>query len=175
VNDEFQSSIGAARHRSTKVEIHFWSGCSENRSTLERELAFEALRDALLHEHRPATETEELLVQEMAQSWWLTQRAIRLQNECVTPEGVDPKQLSLFLRYQTTHERAFYKALNTLMRLQKERRKANPGFVSQKPAASTETIGFVSQDTLENARNGDFASQTVFKTTPNPIAGTLAA
>src|SRR5207253_6491288 len=60
--------------------------------------AFEALRDALFEEHQPTTQTEELLVQEMAQSWWLTQRAIRLQNECFTPEGVDQKQLSLLLR-----------------------------------------------------------------------------
>src|SRR5207249_4340487 len=82
---------------------------------------FEAHRDALLHDHRPATQTEELLVQEMAQSWWLTQRAIRLQNDCFTSEGVDQKQLSLLLRYQTTHERAFYKALNTLLRLKQSR------------------------------------------------------
>jgi hypothetical protein len=93
--------------------------------------AFEALRDALLEEHQPATQTEELLVQEMAQSWWLTQRAIRLQNECFTPEGVDQKQLSLLLRYQTAHDRAFYKALNTLLRLKKEHRQTPSRFVSQ--------------------------------------------
>jgi len=37
----------------------------------------------------------------------------------------------LFLRYQSTQERAFHKALNTLLRLQKERRKNPAGFVSQ--------------------------------------------
>jgi hypothetical protein len=101
--------------------------------------AFEALRDALLGEHQPATETEELLTEEMAQSFWLSQRAIRLQNECFTPDGVDQKQLSLFLRYQTTHERAFYKALNTLLRLKQSRSReqtvSKSGFVSQ-PAHS---------------------------------------
>ncbi len=89
---------------------------------------FETLLSGLLDEHQPATPTEELLVRELAQSWWLAQRALRLQNECFTEKGVDEKRLSLFLRYQTTHERAFHKALNTLIRLKKDRTR---GFVSQ--------------------------------------------
>ena len=141
----------------------------------EDSAAFEALRDALLQEHQPATETEEILVREMAQSYWLTQRAIRLQNECFTPEGVDQRQLSLFLRYQTTHDRAFYKALNMLMRLQKERRKANSGFVSQKSAPSLQKARFVSQETPEGARCDDFVSQTGAKAIPNLLKGMLAA
>src|SRR5437762_5140612 len=93
--------------------------------------AFEALRNALIEEHQPANETETLLVHEIAQSYWLTQRAIRLQNECFTFERVDQKQLSLLLRYQTTHDRAFYKALNTLVRVKKERLQIPSRFVSQ--------------------------------------------
>jgi hypothetical protein len=31
------------------------------------------------------------------------------------------KKLALFLRYQTTYERAFYRALNSLKKLQKDR------------------------------------------------------
>ena len=95
--------------------------------------AFEALLQDLLAEHAPATETEQLLVQQMAQSWWLTQRAIRLQNQAFTETRVDAQKLALFLRYQTTHERAFYKALNALMKLAAARRKSAPEFVSQKP------------------------------------------
>ena len=45
---------------------------------------FEALRESLLGEHQPAGPTEELLVNEMAQAYWLEQRVIRLQNECFT-------------------------------------------------------------------------------------------
>jgi len=103
---------------------------------------FEALLRDLVEEHQPAHATEELLVKEMAQSWWLAQRAIRLQNECFTENGVDERRLSLFLRYQTTHERAFHKALNTLLRLRKERSRSANGFVSQ-PASK---LGFVSQN-----------------------------
>jgi hypothetical protein len=123
---------------------------------------FETLLNDLLADHQPANATEQLLLHEMAQSFWLTQRAIRLQNECFTHDGVDEKRLALFLRYQTTHDRAFHKALNTLIRLQKDRRKSerkqSAGFVSQQrpdpgrrlhePAhlseAKTETKAFVS-------------------------------
>ena len=103
--------------------------------------AFESLLESLLAEHQPANTTEEILIQEMARSYWLTQRALGFQNECFSAEGIDEKRLALFLRYQTTHERAFHKALNMLIRLQKERRRAErtdtPGFVSQ----HTRTIG----------------------------------
>lgn len=114
--------------------------------------AFEALRDALRREHQPADATEQLLVDGIAQSHWLLQRALRFQNECFTAEAVDEKRLALFLRYGATHERAFHKALSALLRLQKERRKGQPipraGFVSQTRSpfpAQSEMPGFVSQ------------------------------
>lgn len=97
--------------------------------------AFDSLLESFLAEHQPAGTTEEMLIHEMAQSFWLAQRALRFQNECFTADGVNEKRLSLFLRYHTTHERAFHKALNTLIRLQKDRHKAQwkrpAGFVSQ--------------------------------------------
>ncbi len=105
--------------------------------------AFDALLADLLAEHQPANPTEQLLVLEMAQSYWLTQRAIRFQNQCFAPEGVNEKRLALFLRYQTTHDRAFHKALNTLIRLKKDRAR---GFVSQQLADSRTEVGFVSQN-----------------------------
>ena len=120
--------------------------------------AFEVLLHELLEEHQPSNSTEELLINQMAQSYWLMQRAIRLQNECFTDSGVDEKRLSLFLRYQATHHRAFHKALAALTTLQKgARSQATPvrGFVSKhatpedppKPA----DLGFVSQTQLEPA------------------------
>ncbi len=115
---------------------------------------FEALLNDLLAEHQPATTTEQLLIREMAQSYWLTQRALRLQNECFNRDGVDEKRLSLLLRYQTTHDRAFHKALNTLVKLQKQRaRDFKSGFVSQGAANRAPNAGFVSQ----NASNSDAA------------------
>jgi hypothetical protein len=107
---------------------------------------FESLLNDIVAEYHPATATEELLVQEMAQSFWLSQRALRFQNDCFTENGVDEKRLALFLRYQTTHERAFHKALNALRKLQKERtRDSKSGFVSQSVSQSAPETGFVSQ------------------------------
>ncbi len=100
----------------------------------EKPAEFDALVEDLLREHQPANVTEDLLVREMAQSWWLAQRALRLQNACFTEEGVDTRNLALFLRYQTTHERAFHKALAVLLRLQKDRRRNAREFVSQENA-----------------------------------------
>lgn len=113
--------------------------------------AFEDLQASLVRSYQPATEMETLLVKEMAQSYWLTQRAVRLQNTCFSEDlTVDDKRLALFLRYQTAHERAFYKALNALTRLQKERRADAPrGFVSQNNRLlrqNAATPGFVSHD-----------------------------
>lgn len=131
----------------------------------EDRAAFEALLHDLLKEHQPANPTEELLVNEMAQSYWLTQRALRFQNECFNQNGVDEKRLALFLRYQSAHERAFHKALNTLMKLRKERVR---GFVSQSSARSAEfvrqndpaspQIGFVSQNN-PNSTHADESHQ----------------
>src|SRR5207248_2660906 len=117
---------------------------------------FEGLLADLLAEHQAANPTEELLVHQIAQSWWLTQRALRLQNECFTAEGVDQKRLSLFLRYQTTHERAFHRALSTLLRLKKDRARE---FVSQSPSNSKPDPGFVSQIASAAPTNDQFVSQ----------------
>lgn len=42
--------------------------------------AFDAFLSGLKDEHQPVTPTEHLLIKKMAQSYWLSQRAIRLQN-----------------------------------------------------------------------------------------------
>ncbi|MGI9072156.1 MAG: hypothetical protein ACR2JB_12790 [Bryobacteraceae bacterium] len=122
----------------------------------ENRAEFDALLAGLIEEHQPASPTEELLVHEIAQSWWLTQRALRFQNECFTAEGVDQKRLSLFLRYQTTHERAFHKALTTLIRLKKDRAR---GFVSQSAAKAQLKPQFVSQNAGVAAAGDQFVSQ----------------
>jgi hypothetical protein len=109
----------------------------------ENEKEFEALRDTLRREHQPADATDQMLVDQLAQSHWLLQRAIRFQNGCFTADGVDEKRLALFVRYGSAHERAFHKALNALLRLKKERRRAVPA--PQKHPSAPET-GFVSQN-----------------------------
>jgi hypothetical protein len=116
----------------------------------ENQSQFAGLLESLRNEHKPATITEAMLVETMAQSFWLVQRAIAFQNECLAqapllPEERDrrldepaalseakTKELALYLRYQTTHQRAFHRSLNDLLKLRAEKRKAEIGFESQK-------------------------------------------
>jgi hypothetical protein len=112
---------------------------------------FEALRKTLLEEHAPTDETEKLLVIKMAQSWWLSQRALRLQEQCFTSDGdVDTKRLSLMLRYQSTHDRQFFKSLSELRALRKARlQQARVGSVSQTARSSRPDIGSISQPSTQ--------------------------
>jgi hypothetical protein len=93
---------------------------------------YEALEADLLKKHRPADITETLLVQEMAQSHWLKERAIRLQSKAFGESDSIPKDLAILMRYQTTNQRAYHKALNTLTKLQNQRKKDEIGFESQR-------------------------------------------
>ena len=98
--------------------------------------AYDDLLLNLTLEFSPTTETEEILVTAMAQHHWLNQRALRLQHSVLEPAieantAPDAKQLSLYIRYQTTHERAYHKALSQLLRLRADRRRSEIGFESQ--------------------------------------------
>jgi hypothetical protein len=95
---------------------------------------FEALKASLAEEHRPSSETESILVNTMAESHWLAARAQTLQNSCFDPQTgqiADAQMFSLYLRYQTTHTRAFHKSLNDLLKLRAETRKQQNGFEAQ--------------------------------------------
>ena len=118
---------------------NFRHGLASNFVVLSTEdpLAFEDLHLSLNLEFSPSTETEEALVTAMAQHHWLTQRALRLQQavfEAAVETGAAPeaKQLGLYLRYQSTHDRAYHKALSQLLRLRSDRRRTEIGFESQK-------------------------------------------
>ena len=101
----------------------------------EKQEEFDTLLNELRAEHQPASMTETLLVEKMAQSYWLSQRAVKLQQiACFHDETDSPerdKQVALYLRYQTTHDRTFHKCLSDLLKLRAERRKDEIGFESQ--------------------------------------------
>jgi low affinity Fe/Cu permease len=101
----------------------------------ENEEEYETLHAALCASLEPHGPFERLLVEKMAQHQWLAQRALVLQDMCFQrdiPACDDDKKLSLYLRYQTTHERAHHKYLEQLMKLRGEQRKKEIGFESQK-------------------------------------------
>ena len=95
--------------------------------------AYSILLADLHHEHRPDTETERILVDRMAQHHWLRCRAEGLESGCFREDGtINEKGLALYMRYRTSHERAFHKCLNELLKLRAEKRKIEIGFESQK-------------------------------------------
>ena len=124
ISSQNRTVHGLARHNGTFKLL-----------TTEDPNGFEALKHRLAAEHQPVTETEGILVNAMAESLWLAQRAERLQATCCDPDSgqiTDPKMAALYLRYETTHTRAFHKSLNSLSKLRAERRKEQFGFEAQK-------------------------------------------
>ena len=97
----------------------------------EDEADFRKLVSDLTEEHQPSTRTELILVEKMAQHYWTSQRAQWLQKP-IFENGNAAQSFALFLRYQTTHDRAFHKCLDQLVKLRAERRKEQIGFESQK-------------------------------------------
>jgi hypothetical protein len=95
---------------------------------------YQQLLDGLRDEHQPSTITERMLVEKMAQHFWLSQRAQMLVDLSMDLDNSvkQEKQFALFLRYQTTNDRAFHKCLDQLLKLRAEKRKNEIGFESQK-------------------------------------------
>jgi hypothetical protein len=123
---------------------HFKHGCSGAFSVLrwEHQDEFDMLIGSLRDEHKPSGVTETILVDKMAQALWLSKRAQMLQHVTFNqelPTCDDEKQLALYLRYQTTNERAFHKCLNALLKLRTEKRKQEIGFESQKDKQADQT------------------------------------
>jgi hypothetical protein len=136
------SSLNNFQHGLTGTAFYFIHG--------EDPEQFDRLLTGLRSEHQPTTITESILVENMARAYWLSQRALRCQHACFTDGTLtmeeQSRRLAIFLRYQTTHDRAFRNALNDLLKLRSERRKAvldeaalcqraedaNEAFVSQK-------------------------------------------
>jgi hypothetical protein len=76
-----------------------------------------------------------MLILQMAQHFWLTQRAQLLCDlalEQGTADGNPDKTFSLWLRYQTTSRRGFHKCLDQLIKLRAQRFKEAIGFERQK-------------------------------------------
>jgi hypothetical protein len=108
----------------------------------EQQEEFDRLLNALRDEHKASDLTERILVDKMAQALWLTKRALMLQHVTFNheiPTCDDEKQLALYIRYQTTHERNFHKCLNDLLRLRAEKRRQQIGFESQKQKEADQT------------------------------------
>ena len=114
--------------------------------------AYEELRQGLHHSHKPATEAERILVDQIAANAWRLMRAQRVETAFLAKlvEGAGdpdvaiavaflekPRELARMHRYVTTAQNAYFKAIAHLAKLQKERAAAKIDFLESE-------IGFVS-------------------------------
>ena len=112
----------------------------------ESQQEFDALLISFIESESPADAAESEFVQQMAEALWLSRRSVRLQENCILAlDSEDPetqraarKDLALFMRYQTTHDRAFVRYSTELRKRRNERRRAARGFESQKLRAAAE-------------------------------------
>ncbi len=120
----------------------------------ESQEEFNQLVADLSEEHQPATVTESILVNDMARHYWLGQRALRMGEECFSFDLTAPdtqKQLSLFLRYGLTHERAFARCLAALLKLRKDKLALERGFESQERERARETSRQAKENRVKEA------------------------
>jgi hypothetical protein len=150
-NAQHSTGPKSEQGKATSCQNNFRHGLTGMFSVLpsEDQSQYDALLEGLRQEHQPSTLTEHLLVEKMAQHFWLSQRAQKLADLSMDPDlpNIDhdeaalsqraedsrkEKQFALFLRYQATNDRDFHKCLDQLLKLRAERRKAEIGFESQK-------------------------------------------
>jgi len=113
-------------------------------------------------EYNPQTREEDRLVHAIIQHYWLMQRALTLQDAILcqdTMTDTDQKRISLLIRYQTTNERSYYKAMKELKTIRKQQ------------------IGFESQNAktrLANAKAEALEVETdIHKTVEAPLPGNV--
>ena len=86
-------------------------------------------------EFQPGTPSEVLLVEQMAESRWTRDRALRLQQATLDPATgkiADEKKFALYQRYFNTHNNAFHKAMSELLKLRKIKHDLRIGFEREK-------------------------------------------
>jgi len=117
----------------------------------ENQADYDSLLERFMRVEQPADDVERELVAKMARHTWMSERAVRLQEAhfLVQPLSEDDQQngtdtihvlkgLELYLRYQTTHDRAYQRASAELARRRKDRQLFERRFVSQKQAEAEE-------------------------------------
>jgi hypothetical protein len=108
----------------------------------EEAAELDALKADLRDQHQPVNDTEEILVNEMAEQFWRIRRARRYEAMLLDKNDTILTHLTAIQRMMTSAERGFHKALTALRQLQKDR-----GFVPQNRESSAS--GFVPQSSID--------------------------
>ena len=123
-----------------------------------------AIRAKLDDEWEPSTETERMLLDQMALSQWRMDRALSLELHAFDDTHIDQALLALALRYRTTAERSFYKALAELQRLRTSMREDAIRQEKEQEAAVHQEMERLCFAPIAGARQ--FVSQNPTPTTP---------
>jgi hypothetical protein len=125
-----QKSTGpkTAEGRANSSRNSFKHGLYSKRLVTSREqaAALDALKADLRAEHQPANQTEEILVNELAEQFWRLRRARALEARLLDGDSFIIPHVDAAQRMMSSAERGFHKALSALRQLQKAR-----GFVPQ--------------------------------------------
>lgn len=79
----------------------------------------EALKADLLAEHLPATITEKLLINELAEHYWRMKRYRRLETVLLNGNGFATGKIALAQQFMTATERSFHKCLKALIKIRR--------------------------------------------------------
>ena len=128
----------------------------------------DALRADLRREHQPATTTEDILVNELAEHYWRLRRMRKFEARAMSADNFETGLaiLPIIQRTMASAERGFHKALKTLTDLQRQR-----GFVSQTAAAPAPQPAAQSP---EPAPQAGFVPQITPETQPATAAAPLS-
>ena len=121
--------------------------------SFESQQEYDEFLNQFIADEKPVGLAETELVRKMAEHTWLARRALRLQDTMMmvheqTPErkaageievSVQKQGLEMYMRYHTTHDRAYQRASKELRERQKQRRLAEIGFAREKRAEAEET------------------------------------
>jgi hypothetical protein len=133
-----RSSLNAFKHGLTSSKIVLPG---------EDPAEYDAFRADILEQYQPANAIEQILVEELAAAGWRLNRSRAVETEILKKlmgDAADssvglatvfvekPKEFNRLLRYLTSIERAYYRVLDKLTRLQKERRAAEEAAAFEK-------------------------------------------
>jgi hypothetical protein len=98
--------------------------CSQTlRLSPEERVEYNDLCERYRRDLQPTDEVEQTLVDEICFNYWRLQQARRAELTIIDEHPTDLRIISLYIRYRTGYERAFYKGLDQIQKRQNDRRK----------------------------------------------------
>jgi hypothetical protein len=98
--------------------------CSKTlRLSAEERADYNEMRARYGRDLQPADDIEETLIDEICFNYWRLQQAREAELGIIDKHSTELGLISLYIRYRTGYERAFYKALDQLQKRQRDRRK----------------------------------------------------